>query len=468
MKISLSVLLPFLICAVLPHPYAVSQEPSITLKKQINIHRDPMNLAELTQLALKQNPGLQAARMAIDISDQGILAAKGEQFGRINFDVADFTYGPISIPRLGKSVVLDQKQTNSPPDREFNNNIFSFGGSITIPIYTGGRITNQIKLEKLGRELAANRLAQTRDELIFNVASVYYNILKLKDFIRATRKSKEQLLESKRVVQQRFNEGKVARVDTFKVNTRLAEVEQILIRFLNAQEILYGLLDVLLGEEAGKPKTTISGDLRISSQQLTQKASLIQKYSLPEVQHQAFQHRPEILAAQKKLKMQEKKIQIRFAEHLPNIELRGQVQGVTGDNSGLFPQVFAGIFLSVPLFSGGTIEAKVTGERLRYAKLHKELIQLKLNVTQEVHAAYLNAREAQQRITAAQVAVDESNEVLRIEALKVQLGKSIIENLLDAQTAQLQAEQNFSAAVADYQIQLMALKKAIGMIEVEG
>lgn len=468
MKISLSVLLPFLICAVLPHPYAVSQEPSITLKKQINIHRDPMNLAELTQLALKQNPGLQAARIAIDVSDQGILAAKGEQFGRINFDVADFTYGPISISRLGKSVVLDQKLTNSPPDREFNNNIFSFGGSITIPIYTGGRITNQIKLEKLGRELAANRLAQTRDELIFNVASVYYNILKLKDFIRATRKSKEQLLESKRVVQQRFNEGKVARVDTFKVNTRLAEVEQLLIRFLNAQEILYGLLDVLLGEEAGKPKTTISGDLRISSQQLTQKASLIQKYSLPEVQHRAFQHRPELLAAQKELRMQEKKIQIRFADHLPNIELRGQVQGVTGDNSGLFPQVFAGIFLSVPLFSGGTIEAKVTGERLRYAKLQKELIQLKLQVTQEVHAAYLNTREAQQRITAAQVAVDESNEVLRIEALKVQLGKSIIEKLLDAQTAQLQAEQNFSAAVADYQIQLMALKKAIGMIEVEG
>jgi len=468
MKISLRVFLPFLICAVLPHPYAVSQEPSITLEKQINKHRDPMNLAELTQLALKQNPGLQAARMAIDVSEQGILAAKGEQFGRINFEVSDFTYGDDNLPRLAKSVVTDQKKTSQPGVREFNNNIFSFGGSIAIPIYTGGRITNQIKLEKLGKGLAANRLAQTRDELIFNVASVYYNILKLKDFIRATRKSKEQLLESKRVVQQRFNEGKVARVDTFKVNTRLAEVEQLLIRFLNAQEILYGLLDVLLGEEAGKPKTTISGDLRISSQQLTQKYSLIQKYSLPEVQHRAFQHRPELLAAQKELRMQEKKIQIRFADHLPNIEVRGQVQGVTGDNSGLFPQVFAGIFLSVPLFSGGTIEAKVTGERLRYAKLHKELIQLKLQVTQEVHAAYLNTREAQQRITAAQVAVVESNEVLRIEALKVQLGKSIIENLLDAQTVQLQAEQNFSAAVADYQIQLMALKKAIGMIEVEG
>ena len=83
-----------------------------------------------------------------------------------------------------------------------------------------------------------------------------------------------------------------------------------------------------------------------------------------------------------------------------------------------------------------------------------------------LQAAYLNVLEAQQRIVAAQAAVDEGKEVFRIEALKVREGKSIIENLLDAQTAQLQAEQNYSAAVADYQVQLMALKKAIGQIEV--
>jgi len=110
MKISLRVFLPFLICAVLPHPYAVSQEPSITLEKQINKHRDPMNLAELTQLALKQNPGLQAARMAIDVSEQAILAAKGEQFGRIDFEVSDFTYGDDNLPRSAKKRLMSIKK----------------------------------------------------------------------------------------------------------------------------------------------------------------------------------------------------------------------------------------------------------------------------------------------------------------------------------------------------------------------
>ena len=76
------------------------------------------------------------------------------------------------------------------------------------------------------------------------------------------------------------------------------------------------------------------------------------------------------------------------------------------------------------------IDAKVSQERLRFAKLRHELTQLTLKITQEVQAAYLNILEARQRIVAVQAALDEGKEVLRIEALKVQEGKSIIENLL--------------------------------------
>ena len=460
-NIGASLLIPILICALFSPSFAIEQNLSITLENQTKKIRKPMNLADLTQLALKQNPGLQAVRNQIDVSHQGILAAKGERFGRVDLNASSFSYGSNNIPRLAKSIEVDQ--TVKSPIRKFNNIVFSVGGTLTVPIYTGGRITNQISVQKLGRELARNRLVQTKDELIFNVASAYYNILKFQDFIRAARKSKEQLLESQRVVQRRFALGKTAKVDTLKVNTRLAAVEQLLIRFSNVQEVLYGLLGVLLGEEAGSPGAAISGDLRMPFPQQMQKS-----YSLQESQRLALQRRPELLALKKELEIQEKNIRIRYAENLPNINFRGQVQGIAGDNSDPFPQTFAGVFFSMPLFAGGTIKAKVSQEKLRYTRLRNEWIQLKLNVTQEVYKAYLNMREAKQRIKAAQAAEDEAIEVLRIEALKVREGKSIIENLLDAQTAQLEAEQNFSAAVADYQIQLMALKKAIGTIEVEG
>ena len=132
-----------------------------------------MTLSELTHLALKQNPGLQAVRNELDVSHQGILAAKGERFGRVDLDASSFSYGSDYLPRFEKSVEVDQS-VNSPTTK-FNNIVFSIGGRITIPIYTGGRITNQISIQKLGRKLARNRLVQTKDELIFNVASAYYN-----------------------------------------------------------------------------------------------------------------------------------------------------------------------------------------------------------------------------------------------------------------------------------------------------
>jgi len=440
--------------------FVFGQEPGNV--KDISSQTAPtkMGLPDLIRLALRQNPGLSAIRKEVEVADQGILAAKGEHFGRINFEASDFTYGPDNLPLAMKTLIVEQGRIVRDGAGEHNNNLFSFGGTISIPLYTGGRITNQVRVEELGKELAAHRVAQTRDELIFNVASVYYNILKIQDFIRATQKSKEQLRESKRVVHCRFSVGKAAKVDVLKVNTRLATVEQLLIRFLNAEKVLYGVLEVLLGEETGESRFVLSGDLR------TPPNPPPQQLTLQQVQQQALHRRPELLVVKKEVEMQEKRIRIRFAEHLPNISVKGQAQGVTGDNSKLFAQQFAGIFFSVPLFAGGTIDAKVSQERLRFTKLRHTLTQLTLTVTQEVQAAFLNTVEAQQRIVTAQAALDEAKEVLRIEALKVREGKSIIENLLDAQTAQLQAEQNYSAAVADYQIQLMALKKAIGQIEV--
>lgn len=438
------------------------QEPESMKEPRSQASRAKMGLPDLIKLALKQNPGLSAVRKEVEVADQAILAAKGEHFGRIDVEVSDFTYGADNLPLVMKTLVVEQGKIERDGAGEHNLNLFSFGGNITIPIYTGGRITNQIKLEELGKQLVVNRVSQTRDELIFNVTSVYYNILRVRDFIATAQKSKERLLESQRVIRQRVSVGKAAKVDIFKVNTRLAAVEQLLIRFLNAQQVLHGALEVLLGETVGSSRFAISGDLRAIS------PTFRQLMALEDAQQHALHRRPELVVVKKEVEMQEKRIRISFAEHLPNISVKGQAQGITGDASNLFAQLSAGIFLSVPLFAGGTIDAKVSQERLRYAKLQHELTQLTLKVTQEVQAAHLQVLEAEQRIAAAQASLEEAKEVLRIEAMKVQEGKSIIENLLDAQTAQLEAEQNYAAAVADYQIQLMALQKAIGQIEVAG
>lgn len=428
----------------------------VSQKTDADLFAKAMSLPELIQIALERNPGLHAAQNDITVAGKGVEAAKGQHFGRLDLRANDSTYGPQNNKLVTQTMVLNQSSLVQRGIGTFNHNLFGFGGFLTIPIYTGGRITHQVAVEQIATRLAEDRLAQTRDSLIFNVSSTYYGILKVREFIRATEKSTEQLRESKRVVEGRFRVGKAVAVDVFKINTRLAAKEQELIRLQNAQEVFYGVLNTLLGVEAVGGKVLIQGELSPTSEAL----------NLNENVEEALRRRPEILAKEKQVAMQEKKILIARADLLPSVSLNGSVQGFMGDRSKLFDNEFAGLAVGVPIFTGGTLEARVAQERLRLEQFRQELAETKLSTTQEVQAAYLNVIEAEARMRAAQAATAEAKEVLRVEQLKVSAGRGIIENLLDAQAAELEAEQNFSAGVADSLTQRIALKKAVGGISV--
>lgn len=421
------------------------------------VHSGPLTLNELIRIALEQNPQLASVRQGIEIAGYGISAAKGQRFGRLDLFSQDVTYGPLNNSLLMKNLVVDQRVFVDSGAAEFNRNLFGFGATLTIPIYTGGRITNEIGVEELRRRIATDRLSQTRDGLIFNVSSAYYTILKLQAFIEAIEKSVEYLEESKRVVDARRRAGKAAPTEVLKISTRLAAVRQSLIRATNMHQMTLGVLHTLIGLGATQHRIHVVESLRYEPRELDLSTSV----------DNALRRRPDLLAKQKELEVQEKKVRIAFSSHLPNISLNGRAEALTGDQSSLFDQEFAGITMTLPLFAGGVIQSRVSQERAKLVQLRQEMATLKLDVTLDVQTAYLSATEAEQRIMAAVAAVEEAQEVLRVEALKMKVGKGIIENLLDAQAALLQAEQNHDGAVGDYNIALVGLQRAVGVIDLE-
>ena len=148
----LAVLFFLLVLSASLPSFAHGQEPELGKEVTSQTVRSKMGLPNLIRLALKQNPGLSAVRKEVEVADQGILAAKGEHFGRVDVEVSDFTYGPDNLPLAMKSLVVEQGQIIRDGAGEHNLNLFSFGGRITIPIYTGGRISNQVQFQELFRQ----------------------------------------------------------------------------------------------------------------------------------------------------------------------------------------------------------------------------------------------------------------------------------------------------------------------------
>ncbi len=415
----------------------------------------PYSLSDLIRLALERNPGIAAAKSGIEVATLGIEEARGERLPVITFG-SGYLFAPAERKRL---IPRSQLSDLSRRGKVFNEQIIDLGAVLTIPVYTGGRITANIELNRLNEVLSRHRLDQTRDDLILNISSAYYNIVKLGKVVQATEASRKSLLESKRVVEARVKAQKAVPADLFKVNTRLASVEQSLIGAKNGVELVHAALNTLLGEEKPGRRLKIKEDLprRIEPLDLKRDIDL------------ALERRPEYQIVKKRVEIQQKRVEIEESKRWPQVFVKGNVLGVGGDRD-FFPVTddeTIALRLSLPIFDE-PLRARIAKERAKLLERSERLRLYKLKTVFEVEKAHLNVIEAENRIKLAEAIRKEAAEALRIEQVKFEAGRSTVEFLLDAQRAQLQAEVNYFQALSDFNVQKVALRKAVGLIELPG
>ncbi len=412
-------------------------------------------LSDLIRLALRRNPGIAAAKSGIELATLGIEEATGERLPVITFG-SGYLFAPAERKRL---IPRSQLSDLSRKGKVFNEQIVDLGTVLTIPVYTGGRITTNIELNRLNEVLSRHRLEQTRDDLILNVSSAYYNIVKLGKVVQATEASRKSLLESKRVVEAQVKAQKAVSADLFKVNTRLASVEQSLIVAKNGVELVHAILNTLLGEDAPGRRLEIKEDLPRKIEPLDLKRNI----------DLALDRRPGYQIVKKQVEIQQKRVEIEKSKRWPQVFIEGKVLGAGGDRD-FFPMTddeTIALRLSLPIFDE-PLRARIAKERVKLLVRNERLRLYKLKTIFEVEQAHLNVIEAESRIKVAEAIRKEATEALRVEQVKFDAGRSTVEFLLDAQAAQLQAEVNFFQALSDFNVQKVALRKAVGSIEVPG
>ena len=338
---------------------------------------------------------------------------------------------------------------------------------LKLPLFTGGRIINDIKAAELVRLAEENRLSRTRDELIFNVSSTFYAILSQEKVIDSLKFSLNAMEEQRKKTAAMLEVAKVAKVDLLRTEVRLADLQQSLERETNVLDIQKRLLATLLGLDE-KANLKIDGKLTFEKK----------GFSSDQLVPLALDRRPDYQAARDKVEAQAKRVDVARAGHAPNVNLVGSygyrgtgVMGVADDRSIRSPQNRGpwydddgqvGVVLTLPLFEGGRITAKVKEEWAALAAAQERLRKLNLQVRQEVEVAVLDVRSSSERVKATEKAVEQARESLRIETLKYSLGSGSITDVLDAQSALLQTETTYYRALSDFRTAIARLKLAVG------
>ena len=409
--------------------------------------RSFFTLSETVDYGLKNSPLIRQAKSDMDIGDYRVRTAKAGRLPKLSLlsGVTHSRYQSPVTPISGSPL----EGSGFP---EFDDTIYDFGLSFTLPLYRGGILERTITIEKIRRSVAKDMYDMSRQELIYNITTVFDKILQLEKLLLASDASVRQLEAHKQNVELFLRAGTVPRVELLKTDTELAHARQNALLVKNNIESSYELLKALMGFDDMKQEISVadSGWRRWIHP------------ALDESIQQALQKRPDYRAVIKRLEIGGHRVRLASGKRLPSLYLNGEYMERSGNELDFSENWAVALRLSVPLFDGGSIRAEISRERKELEKIREEERMLKLGIVRDVKDAYIHIENARERIGVSTAALKTAKETLRIELLKFETGAGTSTDVMDAQTALLRAETDYYQAVFDRNIAVASLRKAIG------
>jgi len=413
----------------------------------------PLTLERAIEVALANNPDVAAIRHDLQAAGAQTDVARGALLPSVH-GLGGYNH------YLDSQRLIPASENNQPG--VFGPDIFSGDLVVTMPIYTGGRLSSEVNAAKLLQQSASHQLARSREELVFNVSSVFYGILAQRHVIESLGFSQKALEEHLKRVNDLIDAQKAAKVDRLRTEVRLADLKQQIVRERNVLAIEERVLTNLLGVRGGSSPPTAAGELASPSE--------TPAISVEDATSTAIKKRDDYLAARASLEAQAKRVDAARAAQWPTVFLQGSYGGRWAADTTDHPSGTSssddvgrvGVYVDIPIFEGGRIEAGIREQKAKLAAAQERLRKLELQVRLDVETAVLNIASAQERVVATEAAIDQAKESLRIEQEKYDLGKGSITDVLDAQSALLNSQTNYYRALSDYSTAKAQLRLAIG------
>lgn len=400
----------------------------------------PLSLEEAIARALANNPEIAAKQWDTSAAQARAGIAAGTRLPRLAF-TGNYMH------HLDEQRLIPAASDGSPA--LFGRDVFMADLVVTLPLYAGGRLTHQIAASELLHDAALKRLARSRDELIFNVSSLFNNILAQQQLIVSLEFSVTTLSRHVEQVDRLIAAGRAARVERLHTEVRLADVEQRLLHERNLMFLQQRALAGLLGiDGSGDGGSLVVGDLENGlADPLPELATAVAR---------ARENRSDYRAAMLASQAQQRQLEAARAGYLPSLSVQGSygrrwaVGATTGRGSDQADVGRIGLVLEMPLYSGGQISAALREQRALLAAAEARLRAFNQQMSLEVETALRNISSAAERGRALRQSLELARESLQIEQQKYDLGKGSVMDILDAQTALLQVESSYYRVLADY------------------
>ncbi|WP_051650169.1 TolC family protein [Selenomonas sp. AB3002] len=334
------------------------------------------------------------------------------------------------------------------------DNTFSNSWSLSVPIYTGGQLENQIKSGRYQLNRADLTVENTRQTVRYQAAEAYANLLHYENLAQVAKDAVDMGHTQLELIRAQFEEGAVAEADMLAMSVSIANYKQNLVNAEKAVEVAKSTLASIVG----LPQDTNVEPLDHFSYEPYDK-------DLPDCEAYALEHRPDGIAADYDIKAAQARKEAAKAGWRPRVTGVG-TQSIAGNApfaSERSNNWQAGLSVNWNIFDNG-----VTSENVRQAASLVDQYEAGARKTRktiqlETRTAYLNMKAAEQNIQETAVAVKQAEDSYTIAQVRYEEGVDILLSVTNAQEKLTQARSNYMTALYQYNLSRAALEKAMGV-----
>jgi cobalt-zinc-cadmium efflux system outer membrane protein len=385
-----------------------------------------LTLADALQLAMKNNPIMLRERQNLSIANASLRQAK--QLPNPEFDINSESY-PLF---------------ESSPGSFWNNQELTFRAGQTIE--TAGKRSKRTRVAQQDLTATGSDVQNTEREVKLETKRRYFAVVLAKAQLSLAQEILKQFDDVIRLNEARFKQGELSGLEMNRIRAeRLRFYTDVLDSNLQLRNSKTALLEVV-----GASDLTSTFDVTESL------GTAIQPVQLSELQQQALQSRPDLLAAQQRLERNRREVELQRAEAVPNITPSFGYKRDFGVNTAAF-----GIALPLPLFNrnqGGIARATAQVEQQRY-----EVTRTLLAVRREVQQGYEALQTQAERLGALEKEyVPVARKTHEIAQESYRLGALDLIGLLDSERVYRETLRSYNQAQFDYRIAAFQLEASVG------
>lgn len=386
------------------------------------------------------------------LTQQGIITP--EQASHLGNFISHFGSSMGDVLNHAGQKIVDAFETDT-------RNVFMASVMLKQPIFMGGGIIAANKMAKINEELTRNSTEAARQSTLYDIDQAYWTVVSLKHKQKLSHSYLDLVRKLDDDVAKMIREGVATRADGLRVNVKVNEAEMTVTQVDNG----LSLAKMYLCQLCGLPL-----DSNITLEDENKENIITEDVSGDADIQTAINNRPELKMLENAIGISEQSTKITRAAYLPQVALTA---GYTATNPNIyngFENKFAGVWnvgvmVRIPVWNWFEGSYKVKSGKIATSIARLELDEAKEKVELQVSQSRFKINEASRRLTMANKSVSSAEENLRSANLGFKEGVMQTTDVMEAQTAWLQAQSQRIDAEIDVKLSQINLKKALGILE---